>query len=86
MTDEELAAYEVRVGPVREAYHAEQYRLEAEASAGVERDLDGLGAVHGDVVAFIEGRWLRWLDATLARLDAQYQRDAARIREEVGIT
>lgn len=86
MTDEQLAAYETRIAPLRLAYHRVQYQLEDDAAAGIERDLEGLRGVHGDVVAFIERRWTRWLDRALARLDARYQHDAARIRKEVGIT
>jgi hypothetical protein len=86
MTDEQLSAYYAKIEPVRCAFLTEQYRLEDHAAAGVARDLDGLAGVHGDVIAFIEGRWTTWLDVRILRLNEQYERDAARIREETGIT
>lgn len=48
--------------------------LEAEATAaeGIARDLNGLRGLHGEVIAFIEGRWLRWLDARLERINRTY--------------
>lgn len=85
MTDAQFAAYESAIVPVRNRFHDEQKKLEEHAAAGVARDLKDLGGVHGDVIAFIEGRWTKWLDVRLAWLTEDYNRDAARIREEVGL-
>lgn len=86
MTDQQLEEYSERVEPLRVTYRARLLAFEEKAAAGIRRDLVGLGGVHGDVVAFVESRWTRWLDANIALLDRQYQRDAAHIREEVVAT
>lgn len=83
MTDEQLERYSQLVEPFREAYRARLLELEDRAAAGILADTHDLGGVHGDVVAFVEGRWLRWLDANITLLDRRYQVDAARIRAEV---
>ncbi len=84
MTDEQFARYAERIEPIREAHRQRLYALEQEAADGIARDLDGLrGVVSSSPIAFIEGRWLAWLDAAIVRLNEQYQRDSARIAQEV---
>jgi hypothetical protein len=55
-----------------EEHRAAILEAEAKAAAGIERDLVGLHAVHGDVVAFIESRWLRWLDRRVESIERAY--------------
>jgi hypothetical protein len=85
MTDEQFAAYEAAIEPVRVAHRAEQDAYEARAAAGVARDLDGLAGIHGEVIAWIESRWIAWLYVRTARLAEDYERAAQRIRTEIGI-
>ena len=86
MTDDRVTLYRERIASVRDAYLAAQAELEERAARGITEDLVGLGALVSDAPQlFIEARWHRWLDARLQRLAQQYDRDAARIREEVGL-
>lgn len=45
---------------------------EKHAAEGIARDLQGLAGVHGDVIAFIESRWLRWLEAKTECIERAY--------------
>lgn len=87
MTDEEkFETYAQRIEPTRRTYHEKQVALEQEAADGISRDLAELRGVHGDVIAFIEERWTKWLDACISLLDQEYRADQDRLREELEIT
>ncbi len=83
MHDALVALYEERVAPARARYLDAIFEAERTAAGGIVRDLDGLRAVHGDVITFIESRWERWLDAIISRVAARYDNEAALIRQEV---
>jgi hypothetical protein len=84
VTDEQAAIYAERVSALWEQHAAARDILEQQAQEGIARDLEGLCAVHGDVIAFIEGRWVDWLDAGIAKLNAEFKAEAIPIAREYG--
>lgn len=84
MTDEQAARYAERIEALWDQHAVARDALEQQAQDGIARDLEGLRAVHGDVITFIEGRWVDWLDAGIARLNAAFKTQAQDVAREFG--
>lgn len=84
MTEEETERYSERIEALWDKHACERDSLEQQAQDGIARDLDGLHGVHGDVIAFIEDRWLRWLDAGIERLNREFKDKARTVARDFG--
>ena len=84
MTEEQVEEYSQRIGALWGLHAIARDALEQRAQDGIRRDLEGLQAVHGDVIAYIESRWTDWLDAGIEKLNAGFKARAIPIAREYG--